>query len=155
MLIYVLILSISGFFKFSYYLLPSKKNEDLITLHPPAPPTHPHKLFSFSSLVVWFFPSVIFRLKKSQYSVLTLLWLTIIHSWATNCSIINFLAYMSFFNGLEVIIFILIWSIINSYSKFSVKALKLLLASQTSKAIYHVHFLSWDFPLGSSVLLSC
>lgn len=57
------------------YCLLAKKNEDLTILHPPAPPTHPHKLFSFSPLVVCFFPSMIFGLKKNQYSVLTLLWL--------------------------------------------------------------------------------
>lgn len=48
------------------YCLLTKKNEDLTLLHPPAPPTHPHKLFSFSPLVVCFFPSVIFGLKKKS-----------------------------------------------------------------------------------------
>lgn len=155
MCLYLIFLGFSSLV--TIYCLPTKKNEDLTILHPPAPPTHPHKLFSFSSFVVCSFSKHDFWVKKSQYSVLTLLWLTIIYSWATNCSMINFLSYMSFFfffNGLEVIIFILIGSITNSSSKFSVKVLKLLLASQTSKVIYRFHFLFWDFPLGFSILLS-
>lgn len=48
------------------YCLPTKKNEDLTILHPPAPPTHPHKLFSFSSFVVCSFSKHDFWVKKKS-----------------------------------------------------------------------------------------
>ena len=152
----MLILNISGVFKFSYYLLPSGQEEwGFNYLTPTCPSNTPTQTFLFLPSCSMLFSKHDFWVKKKSVFSVNIT-VSIIYSWATNCIMSNFLSYMScfFFNGLEVIIFILIWSTTNS-SKFSVKVLKLLLASQTSKVIYHFRFLFWDFPLGFSILLSC